>query len=42
MGLMDIPTGVLIVAMETGPLIEVAAPFPKMVVTLLTLRIRCH
>ena len=36
MGWIEIPIGWLIVAMETGPLIEVADPFPNMVVTLLT------
>ena len=36
MGWIEIPWGLLIVAMETGPSIELADPFPKMVVTLLT------
>ena len=37
MGWIEIPLGLLIVATETGPLIEDADPFPKIVVTLLTL-----
>ena len=37
MGWIEIPHGTLIVAMETGPLTEEAAPFPKIVVTLLSL-----
>ena len=36
MGWTEIPQGPLIVAMEIGPLIEDAAPFPNIVVTLLT------
>ena len=36
MGWIEIPLGLLIVATETGPLIEVADPSPKAVVTLLT------
>ena len=36
MGWIEIPQGLLIVAMETGPSIEVEDPFPKIVVTLST------
>ena len=36
MGLMEIPIGPLIVAMETGPLTEEADPFPKIFVTLIS------
>ena len=36
MGWIEIPLGLAIVAIETGPLTEVADPFPKIVVTLST------
>ena len=39
MGWIEIPQGPLIVATETGPSTEVADPFPKMVVILLTILI---